>query len=526
MRPVYIFGHKSPDTDSVASAIALAYLRNKLGSKSIAKVIGPLNRETRFVLDYFKVPAPSYLNDVKMQICDVEYLKNSFVSRTDSIQMVYNRMKELGLTAIPIVNDSKVLTGYVSLENIMDFLIKSKSKLKTNLKHLVSVLEATIINNSASNFEGNLVYNQESSVNENDIVVINNNVDKFLNKNMKLLIIADNKPLNNKQKKLIVQKNINVIVSPYDILKISKKIILTNFINNIKLTPNPKTVNINSYYTDFLLLSKKANYNNYPIIKDNNVCLGVLKLSDIRNYEKKKVILVDHNNYEQSIDGLEEAEILEIFDHHNLGNIGTTMPIYFNCRPVGSTATIIYDSYKKERIVPPSQIAGLMLSAILSDTLLLSSPTTTDVDIKAAKELAKIAGVDYKQYGMKMLRAASSIKGLSMSELINQDFKTYTVSNNVYGISVITSMDFDVISQDMDKYIERLNEMSKKDFKGVLLFITDVLMQGSYVIYNKGSEELLKTAFNLKSIKEGQFLEGIISRKKQILPALLKELEK
>lgn len=526
MKTVYIFGHKSPDTDSVSSAIALAYLRNKLGGKSVPKVIGPLNRETRFVLDFFNVPAPSYLNDVRMQIRDVNYSKNVFVDKNDSIETVFNKMKEKGLTAIPIVNNNQKLTGYVSLENIIDYLINKNGKIKTNLNHLVSILNAKIINNTNTNFEGNILVNKSPDKGSKDIVIADSNLDHLINKNINLLIIANNISLNEGQIKKIKENKLNVIVSNMTVLEISKKIVLTNYINNIKHISNPKTINVNSYYTDFLSLSKKANYNNYPVVKDSGVCLGVLKLSDIRNYEKKQVILVDHNNYEQSIDGLEEAEILEIFDHHNLGNIGTTMPIYFNCRPVGSTATIIYDSYKKEKIVPPREIAGLMLSAILSDTLLLTSPTTTYNDITATKELANIAGLDYKKYGMQMLKAASSIKGLSVSELISQDFKTYTVNNKIYGISVITSMDFDIINKDIDKYIERLNEMSKKEFEGVLLFITDVVMRGSYVIYNNDSENLLKNAFNLKNIKEGYFLEGIISRKKQILPALLKELEK
>ena len=300
----------------------------------------------------------------------------------------------------------------------------------------------------------------------------------------------------------------------------------TNFIKNLNTnTNNLTTVNIHSYYTDFLSLSKRISYTNYPVVKDNNECLGVIKVTHMTEYEKKRVILVDHNNYSQSVDGLEEADILEIIDHHNLGDIGTSAPITFLCKPVGCTATIIYEQFKKEKIKIPHDIAGLLLSAVISDTLLFTSPTTTKDDITAANELAKIAKVDINEYGIKMLKAASSIKGLTISELIHQDFKTYTINNKNYGIAVITTMDFDEIEKDMDKYIAKLDEMSQNNFKAVLIFITDILKKGSYVIYNENSKNLVKNAFNLKDINEGEFLPGLISRKKQILPAIMKVVD-
>ena len=245
----------------------------------------------------------------------------------------------------------------------------------------------------------------------------------------------------------------------------------------------------------------------------------------MQEYEKEKVILVDHNNYSQSIDGLEEAQILEIIDHHNLGDIGTNNPITFLCKPVGCTATIIYEQFIKERVKIPRDIAGLLVSAIISDTLLFSSPTTTKDDLESAKALAKIAKVDLNEYGIEMLKEASSIKGLTIKELIYQDFKTYSVNDKNYGIAVITTMDFDEIEKDMNKYIEELNEMSSSGFKAVLIFITDILKKGSYILYNETSENLIKSAFNLQNVYEGIFIEGLMSRKKQILPAILKVLD-
>lgn len=337
--------------------------------------------------------------------------------------------------------------------------------------------------------------------------------------------MTKNKTLPKKLLSKAIKNHITVISSEYGSYDLCNKICLANYIKNINVTTKPFTVDIDSYYSDFISVTKKYNYTNYPIVNKNDECVGVVRPVDLNDYDKKKVILVDHNNYEQSIEGLSEAEIVEIIDHHNIGSIGTSSPISFISKPVGCTATIIYEQYKRERVEIPKHIAGLLLSAILSDTLLFTSPTTTELDKLVSMELAKIAEVDINEYGKLMLTEASSIKGLSVNELINQDFKSYPISDNLYGIAVITTMDFDEIKNNMDEYITRLNEMSESEYKGVMLFITDILKGGSYIIYNTTSEELVRGAFDLDSIYEGIFIKGLISRKKQIIPALIQEVE-
>ena len=538
MRPVYIFGHKSPDTDSVCSAISLAYLKTVLGIKSIAKVIGPVNRETRFVLDYFGVSIPSYMNDVKVQIKDVKYLKKAFVKENDSLNNTFSVMKFFDLTAIPLVDNNNILKGYVTLKDMAKYLIEhNRDEVKTNIKHLLTTLDAKIVTNFRKEFEGKIqavtfssdTFIKEVSLSENDIVIVGDRykvIEYAIKSKVQLIILTRNRSLPTKLLNKAVKNKVNIITSSYSSFELCNKVTLANYISLINGNENPKTLDIHSYYTDFLQLTKKYNFTNYPVVKNNNECLGVLRLTDSNNYLKKQVILVDHNNYEQSIEGIDEADILEIFDHHNIGNIGTNTPIYFTCRPVGCTATIIYDNYKKERVEVPESIAGLLLSAIISDTLLLSSPTTTSLDIKYAEELANIAKVDIKEYGMQMLKAASSIKGLSVTELINQDFKTYSINDKIYGIAVITSMDFDEIEKNIPEYVAKLNEMSYNQFKAVLIFITDVIKQGSYVLYNDASKELVEDSFGITDLYEGYFIKDLISRKKQILPAILKTLEK
>ena len=538
MKPIYIFGHKSPDTDSVCSSIALSYLKNKLGDNTIAKVIGPINRETKFVLKYFDVESPSYLNDVRVQIKDTKFVKKAYINENASIDDAFNTMRKYDLTAIPLVNDNKKLTGYVTLKNMANYLIADKRDVvKTNLKHLLQTLDGKIITNYKNEFEGIIqtvtfssdTFIKEVPLKEDNILVVGDRykvIEYAIKSKVQLIILTRNRVIPSKLLNKAIKNKVNIITSSYSSFELCNKLSLANYIYTINETPEPKIVNIHGYYSDFLALAKKYNYSNYPVINSKNECLGVINITDYAAFEKKQVILVDHNNYEQSCEGIEEAEILEIFDHHNLGNIGTQSPIYFTCRPVGCTATIIYQEFLKYKVKPTKKIAGLLLSAIISDTLLLTSPTTTYMDEDSANELAKIAGVDMREYGMEMLKAASSIKGLSVTELIMQDFKSYSINDKIYGIAVITTMDFDEINKHIDEYVDKLNEMSQIQYESVLIFIVDILKEGSYVLYNDDSKDLLSNAFNIDNFYEGIFIPQLMSRKKQILPAIMKELEK
>ena len=288
---------------------------------------------------------------------------------------------------------------------------------------------------------------------------------------------------------------------------------------------NPVTVNNEDYYTDFRNMAHRVNHSNYPVVNNKGECLGLIKLTGPNDYEKQKVILIDHNNFAQSVDGLDEADILEIIDHHNLGAMGTSLPINFRSKPVGCTSTMIYEMYKEAKVTIPRDMAGLMLSAILSDTLLLTSPTTTEDDRFAAVKLASIAKVDIDKYGIEMLKAASSIEGKTVEELIKTDFKSYVVGDKLLGISQVMTMDIDAIENNKEKYIAKLNEMVSLNYTIVTIFITDIIRNGSYVLYNDAAANIIKDSFGLKSIHQGMFLPKIVSRKKQIQPNIISILE-
>ena len=274
-----------------------------------------------------------------------------------------------------------------------------------------------------------------------------------------------------------------------------------------------------------MTIANKTRYSYYPVINEDDECIGILRLSDVSYDNRQKVILVDHNNYEQSAIGLDEADILEIIDHHNIGSIGTNMPINFRNMPVGSTNTILYKLYLENNIDIPKDIAGLMLSGILSDTLILSSPTTTDLDKEAVLVLSKIAEVDYNEYGLDMLKAGSSLKGKTYEEVLYTDYKTYPVGDKRIGLGQLSTTNPDEILEVMNDYVDLLNEVADaNDYYLVCLFVTDIISKGSYVLYSKRAEDILRKVYKNDQLTEGTFLEGVVSRKKQILPGIMLEM--
>ena len=533
----FIFGHKNPDTDTVCSSIALSYLKNALGDKTVPKVLGNINNETKFVLNFFKVNVPSYLNDVRVRIKNVKYDKKAYINENRSIDEAFKLMQKQNITAIPLVDDKKMLTGYVTLKELAKYLINgNRESVYTTLDNIIETINAKVIVKCDDIIKGTTLIaglsfkalEQAFLLNSDDILIVGDRykvLDYAIKSKVKLVIL----PLNVNLEKKIIKKaeanGVNIIASELDSFQIATKITLSNFIKNININKNPVTVHNDDYFTDFKMMTHKINHTNYPVINKKGECLGLIRLTGSNDYDKQKVILVDHNNLAQSVDGIEEADILEIIDHHNLGAIGTNVPINFRSKPVGCTSTMIYEMFIQEKVNIPSDIAGLMLSAILSDTLLLTSPTTTEDDKNAAVKLADIAKVDMDKYGLQMIKAASSIEGMSVKDLIKSDFKNYVVGSKNLGIGQVMTLDFDRIKENIDEYVHVLDEMVDTNYSVVVIFITDIIKNGSYVIYNTKASDLIEDAFGLKNVHEGLFLPKMVSRKKQILPSILSVME-
>ena len=538
MEKVYIFGHRNPDTDSVTSAITLSYLKNKLGMNTIPAVLSSINLESKYALQKFNIPEPIFLNDVNIKIKDLTYTKNYTVKEEDSIYEAYFRMNKAGISKIPVVNKDKKLLGILSMKDIAkDQFSFNYSFVEASYNNICEVIKGKELVKFDENITGNLIvasyksttFMEEIVLNKDSILIIGNRhsiLEYAVNSGIKLIVITNNGEIKKEHLEIAKKNNVNIIVTPYSTLETTKVFSLCNNVTTILNTEKVLCVNENDDINEFIKIANKTRYSYYPVLDRRDRCMGIIRLSDVSFSHKKNVILVDHNSYEQSAIGLEDANILEIIDHHNIGTIGTNMPISFRNMPVGSTNTIVYNLYKENRISIPKNMAGLMLSGILSDTLILRSPTTTEYDRVAADNLSKLLRLDYKKYGYDMIKAGSSLVGMTKEQVLYKDYKNYTIDNQRVGLGQVITMDIKEVLNEKESYIELLNNVTKNNnYLFVCLFVNDILENGTYVLYSDRAKEILESAFEVKDMEQGHFLKGIISRKKQILPVLMNDME-
>ena len=538
MDKIYIFGHRNADTDSVCSAISLSYLKNKLGYNTVPAILSSINLETKFALDYFGVKVPIFLNDVKLKIKDVDYIKKFTVNKNESIQKSYEKMNGLDISKIPVVDDDKKMVGIVSMKDIArDQFNSNYENVFASYDNIINTLNAKEVLRFDDRIEGELLvasyrsttFIEEMSLSNNNILIVGDRhsiIEYAINSGVKLIVVTGDRDIKEEHIELARKNKVNIIKSSYNTLYTTRIFNLCNDVSTIMSMDKVLCVNENDSLSDFIELANKKKFSYYPVLDKKGKCQGIIRLSDVVANKKKKVILVDHNSYEQSAIGLDETEILEIIDHHNIGTVATNMPINFRNMPVGSTNTIIYTLFRENNIEIPTDIAGLMLSGIISDTLLFKSPTTTRLDIDAAVVLSHIAKVDYQEYGLKMLKAGSTLKGRSKEEILYTDFKSYSVSDKTVGLSQIFTMNIEEVMDEIDDYVRLVNEVSEKNnYYFVCLFITDILNNGSYVIYSDNACGVIKSAFNIFHLHQGVFVKDILSRKKQVVPLIMNEME-
>ena len=534
MDEVYVFGHRNPDTDSVTAAITLAHLKKKMGMNAKPVILSSINRETKYALNYFGVKEPMFLNDVKLKVKDLDYSKGYMVTGDYSIYDAYKKIVGEGISKIPVVDKNKKILGIISMKDIAEYCLNGEyDKIDTYYKDILSVIDGEKVLKYDNIIKGNLInpgYRSTTFINEvklgsNTILVTSNRysiIDYAISSGVKLIILTSGEEVKNEQLKLAREKKVNIIKTKLASLEVIKKINFCNNVLTIMNTTKIHTVNENMDLSGFMAMAEKTRYTYYPIVDNDKKCLGIIKLSDVGYNNRKKVILVDHNSYEQSAIGLEEADILEIIDHHNISNVGTIHPINFRNMPVGSTNTIIYLMYKENNVRITQELAGLMLSGILSDTLILNSPTTTKIDKDAVNNLARIAKVNYKKYGFDMISYGTKLVGKTKEEILYNDFKKYPTDSGTIGLGQIYTTDISDMEKAKKGYIDMLNNVAKvNNYKFVALFVTDIIKNGTYVYYSDAAKEILENAFNLEQIEEGIYLEGILSRKMQILPSIL-----
>ena len=530
----YIFGHKNPDTDTICAAISLSYLKNKLGLNTIPATLGNINEETKYALKSFGIKEPVHLNDVKLQIKDVNYHRDCFIDKNVSIKDAFDYIHKYSLTGVGVVENKNKYYGYVSLKEIAKELISGKcDKLNTSYGNIIKILNGKKILKFDKEINGNIIatnYSKETNnfkLNSESVVIADDRIgviEKAIKSKVKLIILVSNKTISKELLKVSTVSNINIISTPYSTYEVCKILTHSNYINSIIRKEEIATFYEVDYLSEFLKESKKLKHTNYPILNNRGECLGLLTLTDCNNVDKKKVILVDHNNYSQSVEGLDEAEILEVIDHHNIGDIVTKKPINFRSARVGSVNTIIYNMYLENNIKIPKSIAGIMASAIISDTLLLTSPTTTQMDIDALKELSSICNINYKEYGIKLLKQGMSINGLTNKDLLYKDFKTYKVDEYTIGIGQLITSEYNLINkEEMIKYLDEVAESN--NYKVLTLFITDIFNNVSHCLYNSSAKEIIRKSFELDTIHEGVELKNILSRKVQIAPYIMETID-
>jgi len=534
MREVYIFGHKKPDTDSVTSAIALSYLKNRIGIKSKPMILGDINKETEFVLKYFNIEKPEYLEDVKLQIKDLNYYKDCYINEYDSLSKTYNYMGSKNITGVPIVDNDKKFIGLLTSKMIGYELINGDfTKLNTSYDNILDVLKGEKILRFDQEISGNIVAASFRSTtilntvefNKDTIMIIGDRhsiIEAAVNNSIKLLIIVGNLEIKEEHLKIAKENKVNIIRTHFDTFHTAKLIGLSNYVKNLLTDTRTISFNENDYYDEFKEKSIKLGHNNYPVINDNKECLGLIRITDINKMNKKQVILVDHNEAVQSVDGLDESEILEIIDHHNISSLTTKMPINFRNMTVGSTNTIIYSIFNESNINIPSNIAGIMLSGIISDTLKFTSPTTTEYDKYVAYRLAAIANIDIDEYSKKMFKAGTNLKGKTINEIIQSDIKTYESNNKRIAISQVITLNSEDILERKQEYIKILNDMKHNmGYDIILLCVTDIIKDGSYIFFNESSEDEVANAFEFDEIEQGYFFKKCLSRKKQLVPLIM-----
>lgn len=538
MSKILIFGHKKPDTDSVASAIGLSYLKNKLGYDTEPRILGTTNKETKYALNYFKVAEPKYLNDVKLQLKDVSYHKGFMLKEEASIYDGYTSMLKANVTGLPITDNNGNFVGLITMKDLSRTVINTNlDTLDTSYDNIKNVLQGEEVLKFTDSIKGSLLVAAYRSTTFMENVKLTNNmilivgdrhsiIEYAINSKVKLLIISGNGEVKEDHLKLAKENKVNIIRTPFDTYHIARLVGLSNYLRIMISSYNPTKFAEDDNVSDILEINKQLKHTNYPVINSKDKCLGLLRIIDLNDKTPKKVILVDHNEIKQSVDGLMEADILEVIDHHNLSSLTTNSPINFRNMAVGSTSTIIYTLFKENKVTIPKNIAGLLLSGILSDTLILNSPTTTATDITAVKYLSSLCNVEYQDYGLKLLESGTNLKGMSKEDVLYNDFKVYTVNDKNFAIGQFFTTNFEEINKDLKDYIAIMNEVSTaNNYLLTALYVTDILKKGSYVIYNEKASNIMNLAYYM-DIKEASFIPNCLSRKKDVVPLIMDIFER
>ena len=536
---VYVSGHKNPDTDSICSAIAYSYLLNATNKYNAVPVrLGEVNRETEYVLKRFGVEHPVLLKTVKQKVEDLNYDKVTVFSKDLTLKTAWFLLKQQNLKSAPILDEHGQLLGLLSTSNIIEGYMDQwdsevLKKAKTPVENVIDTLEANVIylNNALKVIEGDIHIAAMSGseakkrIHENDVVIVggdrSDDLEELISVKPSLIILTGSLTSNEHVVNKCKEQGISIVSTPFNTYQTSQQIVQAVPVEYVMIKGDIKTFSTDDTLDYMKEVMSETRYRGYPVIDLNNRCVGSISRFALLKGLRKKVVLVDHNERGQSIPGIEEADILEIVDHHRVADIQTVGPLLFRGEPLGSTATIVTRMFEEQDVEMPSHIAGLLLGAVVSDTLLFKSPTCTPVDTKIAKKLAEIAGVDIQEFAMEMFKAGTSLVGKTVDEIFNQDFKKFSFDNLQVGVAQVNSMDIEGFlpyKKDMLDYMNKFAEDNNLEF--TLLLLTDIINANSEIFVGGPRPELVEKAFNVQLTDRQGTLEGVISRKKQVVPAI------
>ena len=540
---IYVIGHKNPDTDSICSAIAYADLRQKVtGQVHEAKRAGHVNDETAYVLDRFGVEAPKLLTDVRLQVRDLDIHEMPGLKPNASIRDTWERMRQEQAKTLPIVKDDE-LVGVVSTGDIaksyMDvYDSEILSKARTQYRNIIKTLDGTMITGNEHGYfmRGKVAIGasspnlMEEFIEKDDLVILGDREEAqacAVNIDASCMVICKDAEVSPKLIQKAKEQSIVIIQTPYDTFT-TARLINQSIPVKFYMTSGPLTMfRMNDYVDDIKDIMAKKRFRDFPILDRHGRFKGFISRRRFLVASKKKVILVDHNERSQAADGIEEAEIIEIIDHHRLGDIETVSPITFRNQPVGCTATIINQMYEENEIEVPREIAGLLCGAIISDTLLFRSPTCTPLDERTAKKLAKISDIDLEQMAQEMFNAGSNLKGKSAEDICFQDFKQFTVNDTIFGVGQITSMSKEELAAIRDMMTEHLPKVLEAHNLNMIYFmLTDILAESTELLcVGTGARGIALSAFDLPDNAKSLTLKGVVSRKKQLIPVLVETMQ-
>ncbi|MCM1467900.1 MAG: putative manganese-dependent inorganic diphosphatase [Alistipes sp.] len=542
-KKVYVVGHKNPDTDSVCSAICYAHLKNKITGTDdyLPRRAGEINQETRYVLEYFGVAEPPYIDDVSPQVKDIDIRKVPGVEDGISLKKAWYLMKSTDVVTLPILKNEK-LEGLITIGDIANSYMdvydnKILSMAQTPYINIIETLDGELLTGDSKELfsHGKVLVAAanpdllENYIEAGDLVLLGNRYETQLcaiEMGAGCIVICEGSGASLTIRKLAEEKGCTIISTPHDTYTaarlINQSMPIRYFMRRDKLI----TFKTDALVDNIKLIMTRVRHRDFPVINRKGKYVGMISRRNLLGMERKKVILVDHNEKTQAVDGISEAEILEIIDHHRIGNLETMSPVYFRNQPLGCTATILYQIYLEMGLEIESSIAGLLCCAIISDTLMFRSPTCTPMDKTAAGELAGMAGINIEQMAMGMFAAGSNLANKTDEEIFYQDFKKFSSGDMQFGVGQISSMNREELKEIKTRVLSYLSKSGGKQDEMVFFMLTDVMEESSELIYHgNGAQSLVSKAFGVNGSGSSVYIKGLVSRKKQLIPELMTAMQ-